>query len=368
VLAALLLALGAAAAPAPHANSISVSELEVTESVLRHELELQTLSILEVLPELDADGDGLLSEDELERSSAPLGAYLDANFALFIGEPPSGPLETKIVGLRESASGEPESPFAMQRIAVTRELELAALPPTVTIEVSVFAETSPDHRDFCTLRYPGQFEEEWLFSAERPLWKYEPDPDLGADIFEAFFKQGAARLLAFEVSVLLLLLLFACPRASDGRQVLAVYALGLAAGAALTSLRGELLPIRVLDLTLILAVSYTGLENALQREPRLPRIEAVLFGLVLGIALVQELTGLVVDLPRGSTALGGFGLGAAASFLVFGSLALLLLPRLGGTRLSAAALAPDWLRRRGSAVLALIALVLFVQRAWFANA
>lgn len=368
LLAPLLFALLSAGTISPHANSISVSRIEVTETLLLHELELQTLSILEVLPGLDQNEDGELDAKELEQSGAELGAYLDANFALFVGTPPVGPVETRTSNIHESAAGDPDSAFALQRIALTREVALNELPSALSIEVSVFRETSPDHRDFCTLAFEGQFEEEWLFSPEKSLWEYTPDAELTTDIFWAFAESGSLRLIDFESCALLLLLLIACPNFGAARSVLLAYLVGVSAGAALSTFSGELLTSRILDLTLILAVPYSAAENAMQREPRTPRVEALLFGLVLGVSLVQSLTANLVELPQTASAIAGHALGFFGALVVLVAVLLLVLPKLGGTRVHPGSLAPDWLRRRGSWVLALIGLALFVRSAWFLNA
>ena len=368
LVASLLFALLFAGTNSPHANSISVSRIEVTETLLLHEVELQTLSILEVLPELDQNADGELDAKELEQSEAELGAYLDANFALFVGAPPLGPVETRLRNIHESAAGDPDSAFALQRIAVTREYDLDELPSALSIEVLVFRETSPDHRDFCTLAFQGQFEEEWLFSPDKSLWEYTPDFELSTDIFWAFFESGSLRLFAFEICALLLLLLIACPSLGSAWRVLLIYLVGVSAGAALSTFAGDILSSRVLDLTLILAVPYSAAENAMQREPRTPRVESLLFGLVLGVHLVQSLTANLVELPQTSSAISGHALGFFGSFVVLVAVALLVLPKLGGARVHPGSLAPDWLRRRGSLVLALIGLALFVRSAWFLSA
>ena len=107
-----------------HANSISVSRIEVTEDFIRHELEFQTLSVLEVLPGLDENLDGLLDNGELQRGRAPIRDYLDQHyrFALDGGEPIAAASE--LSEIHESAPGDVNTLFDLQRISVIRELPL----------------------------------------------------------------------------------------------------------------------------------------------------------------------------------------------------------------------------------------------------
>ncbi len=370
MLTALLLALSAISpAPnaSPHSNSISVSRIEVEGSRLRHRIELQTLSILEVLPELDLDGDGELNPSELELGRAPLGEYLDSAYTLFAASTSELPAPAQVSEVRESAASDPASPFSLQRISLQRTYELNAPLRSLAIEVSVFGVTSPDHRDFCTLAWEGQFEEEWLFSAGKPLWEYTPDPELSTRIFEAYLWRGCRRFFAFEVCSLLLLLMAACPSRRQASRVLFAYLLCIGAGACAALLFGRLLSPRILELTLILAIPYVAAENAMHRGPRTPRIEAGLFGVVLGISLVQTILLNLEQIPTMSGALLGHALGFFVSLFLTAGALLLLLPRLGGERSPADALAPNWLRGRGSILFALLGLGWFVQNAWFVN-
>ena len=60
---------------APHPDSLSTSRIEVASDRLDVTLRCQVLSYLEVLPEVDENGDGRFSTDEVARHGGELIAY-----------------------------------------------------------------------------------------------------------------------------------------------------------------------------------------------------------------------------------------------------------------------------------------------------
>ncbi|MDA1266271.1 MAG: hypothetical protein O2816_14410, partial [Planctomycetota bacterium] len=84
ILGLLLLVIPAAA----HDDSVSFSRLEVGRDSLGVTLRLQALSIVEVLPWLDGDGDLLIDAAEAADRPEELGRYVLDHFRLYAGGAP----------------------------------------------------------------------------------------------------------------------------------------------------------------------------------------------------------------------------------------------------------------------------------------
>ena len=79
------IALIAALALLAHPNSFSRTHLVVDRHEVLATMECRVLSLLEVVPELDADGDGAVTERELERRRDEVFAYALAHYRLRAG-------------------------------------------------------------------------------------------------------------------------------------------------------------------------------------------------------------------------------------------------------------------------------------------
>jgi hypothetical protein len=353
------------ATPFFHANSISVSTIDVTESEIRHELELQTLSVLEVLPDLDLDANGLLDRQELELGRDSLQAYLNAEYLFRINGANEHLPGGAITSIGESAPDTGNLAFALQRIRLTREFSLDALPTSVLAEVAVFSVSSPDHRDYCTLQFQNQLAEQWLFTNENPTWNYLPDAELESRLTRAFAINGFEFALQFNVLALVLLLVFACPKARSAMQVVGLYLLAGGLIAALSLIIEIPISSRIIALTMALAIPYVGIENALRGKPREPRIEAILFGCVLGIYLFQNLQPELVDLPLVNRAVFAHTAGFAVTLSFVAVILFWSIPKIWGQRHEQSEFGPNWLRNQGSMLISIVGLAYFAYIAWF---
>lgn len=330
------------AAPAAHPNSISSSRVEIEGALVRHELLLDPLSILEVLPGIDADGDGRIGEGELERSAAQIAEYVGRHYRFFLVAPERRELERRLEGVELAPAPVPAPPSAAPWVRMRSRLDAGRSPSALEIEVRLFFLTSPDHRDFCTLVWDGLLAATALFS--------EFEPRRAFARAELPFVSPAGRILSgarafgrVQIAFLLALLLAAKSRRAALRWVLFFtlarwlgYGLGIA----------ELVrpPERFAELCASLSGAFVGATLLLRREERGLGLEASAFGVVHGLALAALARADTERLLRPLRAELLFALGLEAAqlvlLLVLGSLAIALRrrPRPGLRRALALAL------------------------------
>ena len=89
VLLSILVAALASIGPA-HPDSLSRSRLVVSGMEARLTLRFQAISLLEIFPELDLDGDGVLVSVELDAGRSPIESYLTQHWRLWPGDAVDG--------------------------------------------------------------------------------------------------------------------------------------------------------------------------------------------------------------------------------------------------------------------------------------
>lgn len=353
--------MSAALALALHASSLSASRLEVrADGAVRLTLEVQTLSVVEVLPELDADGNLLLDGRELAGAGPPLFEYVARHYALTPLDAAGAPLprlRPELLSLVESA---PDDGLGLASQRLLLELDARAPAPLagLSIEVSLFEVTSPGHRDFAAVAWEGEPEREWTFCAETPRLDVAPDPERVAKLARAELVRGARAGLAPELAAFAVALALAS--AGRGRRA-ALSASALFAGslalAALAITATELaVPHRLVLLAAALAAPYSGLETALGRAPRAVGVEALLFAVPAGLAAAAPLSERLAGEPRA----------AAAGIAWAAGLALAQLALAGAAGLAAARL-PRPALRAAAALVAAAGLARFGYLAWLAD-
>jgi len=151
------LVLVAAAVAARHPNSLSSSRWEIEGTTIHLVLRCQVQSVLEVLPELDADEDRWIDEDELAAVREDLAAYLAGHYRVRLdsgGDPQAGhvlPGELVLLVGEENLAG-----FAPEQWIVSEWVFEAEHPVTdLMLEMTLFFETSPRHRDFASIVWSG---------------------------------------------------------------------------------------------------------------------------------------------------------------------------------------------------------------------
>ena len=340
---------------------MSVSRVTVASERVQLELELQTLSLLEVLPDLDTDGSGALDANELSAGKAPLSDYLARHYVLRTA---GTRLSGELVGL-QGTDADAQLAFVTQRVVAEFEFRSTGALTELELEVSLFERTSPDHRDYCTLAWEGQLEQPFTFSGDAAVMSYAPDLERSGHVRAELAGEGWRRGLSFELAGFSLALLVACRAARPALRSVLLYV--LSAGLVLAVVSGfELaLPQRLLALATALSVPYLAAENVLQSAPRTPWVEAALFGAVHGATLATDLAVRLAHEPLTLVGTSGYASGAGAALLVLAGGGTLVLRCLPGAQAAEGSLGPNWARRGASLVLALVGLWLFVKLAWF---
>ncbi|HED64460.1 MAG TPA: HupE/UreJ family protein [Planctomycetes bacterium] len=376
-----LLVPGLRARGATHPDSISRTRVEVHGRLAEVWIRFQTKSAVEVLPDLDADGDGELSTDELDAGAEDLGAYLLAHWRLIETgvEPPVEVAVGRLEGVRllrpeeEHAGG---FRWAEARLGFEGRGELRRF----TVDSRLFLETNPFHRDFLGLVWNGEDEVRVLFAARASRFDFEPESDRRPGVLGLFLRLGIEHILSgFDHLAFLLALLVAAPRWKSLLGVVTAFTLAHSITLAATVLDpdGPLarIPGRFVELAIALSIAYVAFEGLLRSRPKNTWPEAFGFGLLHGLGFASYLG----DALRGETlvptALFGFNLGVEVGQLaVVVGLSLVLLagsraaPGLCGVPADGegAGIVPAPMRRGVSALVFLVAMYWFAGRAgWF---
>src|SRR5688572_9568097 len=124
---------------------MSSSRLTVEGRSIRLEQRVQIASLLEVFPELDADGDRFVAHSELDRASERLLAYLGSHYSLRT-ESDRAPLVGRPISLQ---LGAPDRSGALEPEHVDAVVlyECDAEPVALIVESSLFVEAGAAHRD-----------------------------------------------------------------------------------------------------------------------------------------------------------------------------------------------------------------------------
>ncbi|MDP6837601.1 MAG: HupE/UreJ family protein [Planctomycetota bacterium] len=137
-----------------HADSLSASRISVEDERITVSLISQGLSWLEVLGDLDPDGDGSVTPRDLEQQRSAMAAYLADHYRLSAGTHRlKGELDTLALEVAEEASiFGPARELILIELIFPRPQSLAEL----TVEVDLFLKDSPRHRDFNEILWDGR--------------------------------------------------------------------------------------------------------------------------------------------------------------------------------------------------------------------
>lgn len=332
-----LLLVATAALAGPHDDSVSFSRVEVEATTLTVELRVQALSVVEVLPWMDSDGDQLLSEAELASRPAELGGYVLEHYRLH-GDGLALRPEAFPVAVHDPAAIVPGT-WAV----LTWSVPLEAAPRELVLEVDLFLEGSPGHLEFTEVCYRGVDLPAATLGPGGGRWSYVAPTRWEAASRSLAGLRGRSFLQA--------LLLLAAALACAGPRPLALAGAGLggvALGLVWVRFGAPLPPARPLELAAILGAAYVAADLALLPRRRAPWVEAWTFGLLLGMAHGREAAQrLASELHAGWRVLVEVG--------TTGTVALLLAALVARTVQGGA-------RRGVAGALALLGLVLFAAR------
>ena len=347
---AFLLVLVSARSAAAHVIGVSRGEYTPEGARLRAEITLRADDAILAVPGLDADGDGHLSQQELEGARAALAAaFFDALAVDADGE-------TCTPTLEEAALDAPDGVRLRASYACPRE------PSRLRLRFGFLERMASDHRHLATVH---------LAKGDVDVLAVLARPELTVDVgggasygFASLLRGGVEHILtgadhlAFLLALLLGGTLVADRRLHVGALVamLTAFTVGHSASLALAALTGIAPGSRLVEPAVALSVAYVGAENLFTRSVRHRWMLTLPFGFIHGFAFAGGL--LPLGLPRAQLplALLGFNLGVEAGQLLV--LAVLLPPLV---LLRARPWYPTTARVL-SAGIALAGLVWFVQR------
>ncbi|MFT7543053.1 MAG: hypothetical protein ACI9K5_004036 [Gammaproteobacteria bacterium] len=369
-----------------HPSSVSRTTCVIDGVGAQVDIRFQTLSLLEVLPELDRDQDGRFTQEDMDAARDQVGDYLLANWRLL--PPPFS--EDKALGGSLTGFGfaadlvDPSEAFQWidARLEFSAEMELEE----IRVHSELFTERDPYHRDYLVLTFPDGAEWPHVFSTENHEEDFRASHLRRADVRQEFFSaglRGGPKRAPFSSSSntprggqwrygLALFLASLAVVSRSPRQFLrgiALLFLGLSLG--LASLRFTGAPSeRWVVLALPLALAYIGANNLLSRNTRTAWVEAPLFGLLLTYSVaVIEADALEFEPLKGQATLGLVGailvLVAGAALFAYGLARFLPGRRVGGPD-EAIGIAPAWLLLAVSPLAVVVGLGAFLTRtAWF---
>ncbi len=365
---ALVLALAAAST---HPDSLSSTLLTVEGRRVRLEQRLQIASLLEVLPDLDADGDRFVSRSELDRARERVFAYLGSHYELRTGT--GGDLDGGETLMGRPVSlllGAPDRTGAVEpvHVDVRIEYEWARELEDLVVETSLFLEKSPAHRDFASAVWNGASAGTVVLDASAPSWRFRPG---GRGVWRDFFRAGVEHILGgWDHLAFVFALLFATRRLRALLGVVTAFTVAHSSTLAL-SVAGWVdfsAHARFVESAIALSIAYVAADHLIAPTRRRAHwLEAFAFGLVHGLGFAGFLNrSLVMETAR-TSALVAFNLGVeSGQVLVVGAAALLLTlaRRSIGPEEPVEFLAPRLVRKLGSAALVVIGLWAFATRAF----
>jgi len=365
----LLVCLPAPGAPgAPrHPDSLSTSRISIAPDRLEVTLRYQVLSYLEVLPEVDEDGDGSLSEAELARHHGELVAYAVEHFRIGTGS--TRDLEVErwlepegvLAALVAQEQLDPGKGFQAGAVELQFEVRLDAPVTDLLVEATAFLDTSPAHIDLCSIHWPGTEPRYLSLDARTPRGRSDPS---GRGTVRAFLGLGVGHILGgWDHLAFVLALLLGATSLRALLWIVTAFTVShsVSLGAAVLGWvevgpHGPLV-----EAAIALSIAYVALSLALDPDKRRRRWpEAFVLGLVHGLGFAGFLGQSLIEEEALARALFGFNLGVELGQLAVVVAAALVL------RLVAKGkdefLVHRTLRRAGGLVLGLVALGWFMAR------
>ncbi|MDG1499521.1 MAG: HupE/UreJ family protein [Planctomycetota bacterium] len=337
-----------------HEDSISSSTIELAPTQATVTLHFQALSLQEVLP-LDQDKDDHLTPQELQAQAQAAQAYLLEHYTLT----PNGTAATPTL--------DPETthlPLKDQWLITTLEFPLDPKADNLAIQVSLFQETSPTHKDFCQLALLDGTKETWIFSRSDPTWNVTLEVPAQGATFTTWANLGFQHLLAGPDHILFvlgLLLASATPRS----LVATITAFTVAHSVSLLAATSGwvVLPAGLVEPLIAASVAYVGIANLRAKAPRRTWPEALVFGLIHGLGFATLLRENLAAETSIALPLLGFNLGIEVGQLLVAlvPLGLILLVERGRQESSNKGLCPRPVVQIGSFGIAIAGL------AWLAT-
>ena len=356
-----------------HPNSLSSSLVTVGERDAHVLMRCQVASLLEVLPDLDANGDESVSATELESGKEDVFEYLSTHYVLHTGTN------------RQFEGGERLTPELLS-VAITREEERPFDPvqygqykdwvdiemrwsanqdvTDLMFECALFFDTSPDHYDLTLVTWSDGATDTIVLDRFHPRGRTDPE---GSGAFAAFFRLGWEHILGgWDHLAFLAALIFATRKLSTLLGVVTAFTLAHSITLACATL--GLVDVsswsHLVEAAIALSIAYVATDHLLHPDLQRSRfLEAFTFGLIHGLGFAGFLAESLVHERAVAMALFSFNVGVeAGQILVVVLLALLLrlIPR--RTQEEDPYIAPLRVRQFGCAVVAICGFYWFFER------
>ncbi len=374
-----------------HPDSLSETLVEVRGKEARVTMRLQVLSLLEVIPDLDADRDGEVSTDEVTARRDAIMGYVLEHYGFWTDAD------------RELQGGVPLLPQPMtlwhtprresdgyRKGSVGLELLLVHDAPIrdLMVESSLFLLTSPAHMDLLTITWDevgadgavprdGGRTSTFTLSGREPRARFDPE---GRGAFTTFVGLGFHHILSgWDHLAFVGALVLASRRLRSLLGVVTAFTVAHSITLALAALGvvETWAYSGFIEACIALSIAYVATDCLVHpRATRARWAEAGIFGLVHGLGFAGFLANSLVREPARLTALFAFNVGVEIGqvLVVLGLVGVLALVPRGrreavptdaaapGARADERFLAPALVRRLGSAAIAVLGFVWFAQR------
>ena len=348
--------------PEAHPMSRSSSRVDLEEGLVRWSLRVQCISVLEVLPGLDLDGDGELARAEADAGAEAIAVYLGAHYGVRDVEELAGEWSGELV--RIGAPLEPDRVDRGEWIEAVWEVKTDGEVQGIGVRMELFEATSPDHIDVFELRRGGRLAYTGLFGAALPgVWI----PDAGGEgvAFLDWVGWGIVHILTGYDHLAFLLALLVCVGGfRHTAVVVTAFTVAHSLTLGLAAMEVVSLPGRFVELVIALSISFVAFGGFAEKPRKGLWLEAMLFGLVHGLGFAGFLGDALIGEERRFGALLGFNLGVELGQLLFLAplaMVLVILRRRGVD--SGEWWVPERPRKVVSGCVVIAGLVWFVQRA-----
>lgn len=365
-----------------HPGSLSSSRVRVAEHQVELLLRVQILSLLEVIPGLDADADGTVTPAEIQARDAEIFGYVDEHYTLWVGtdrELEGGErLLAEYQFLRRVDVDQLTPGTGARAGGVDVQLRYTHREPVrdLMLRSTLFADTSPDHVDTAVIEWADGTRDHFGLTAGAEHGRVDRE---GRGAFALFLRLGWEHILSgWDHLAFVALLVVSAASLRGLLAVVTAFTLSHSASLALVTLGVvDVSPwAHLVEPAIALTIAYVAADNLLRlKQPRARAVEAFVFGLVHGLGFAGYLGSSLLEEPSRGVALLGFNLGVEAGQIVVALAlvaALTLVGRALGGRGDAAASKPDTgaaTSRRGLAPIGLRAavsgLLLVAGLAWF---
>lgn len=352
-----------------HPNSLSSSRLVVDHDQVSLTMRCQVLSLLEVIPDLDADGNGAVDALEVEEHEQAIFDYVRSNYRLFAetvrDEPGGSPLTPELL-LISFDPGEvyAGNPFPMGRVDINLEYLHSSKVEDVGVHSTLFVDTSPDHVDICHVSWDGDAETTFALDANRSWCRSAPS---GRGAFFVFARLGTEHILAgWDHLAFLMALLLSAAGLRAVMLVVTAFTVSHSVTLALSAM--DLVDFSthapLIEALIALSIAYVAVDHIVHREATRTRwIEAFAFGLIHGLGFAGFLRESLVGEGTRGWALFSFNVGVEfGQILVVLTAVLVLRIALRGRVDPNPFLAPLAVRMIGSALVAAMGFYWFADR------